>query len=42
MGDCETLRWSYYRGKLTFEIVDAPAPGGKAIYTAHPWRRIGP
>jgi TRAP-type C4-dicarboxylate transport system substrate-binding protein len=41
-GDRETLRWSYYRGKLTFEIVDVPAPGGKAIYTAHPWRRIGP
>jgi TRAP-type C4-dicarboxylate transport system substrate-binding protein len=41
-GDRETLKWSYYRGKLTFEIVEVATGGGRVIYTAHPWRRIGP
>ena len=41
-GERETLKWSYYRSKLTFEIADVPDPGSRAIYTAHPWRRIGP
>jgi hypothetical protein len=41
-GQRETLKWSYYRGKLTFQIVDVPDAGSRAIYTAHPWRRIGP
>jgi TRAP-type C4-dicarboxylate transport system substrate-binding protein len=41
-GQRETLKWSYYRGKLTFEIVDVADAGSRAIYTAHPWRRISP
>ena len=40
-GDRETLKWSFYRGKLTFKVVDVPDSAGQAIYTAHPWRRIG-
>jgi TRAP-type C4-dicarboxylate transport system substrate-binding protein len=40
-GDRETLKWSFYRDKLTFKIVDVPDTGAQAIYTAHPWRRIG-
>jgi len=38
----ETVKWSYYRGKLTFRIVDVAASGGRVIYTAHPWRKIAP
>jgi TRAP-type C4-dicarboxylate transport system substrate-binding protein len=41
-GDRETLKWSYYRSKLTFEVVDVPDTGGRVIYTAHPWGRVGP
>jgi TRAP-type C4-dicarboxylate transport system substrate-binding protein len=41
-GERETLKWSYFRGKLTFQVVDVPDAGSRAIYTAHPWRRVGP
>lgn len=40
-GDRETLKWSFYRGQLTFKVVDVNGPGSRVIYTAHPWRRIG-
>jgi hypothetical protein len=40
-GQSETLKWSYYRGELTFKIVDVADSGSRVIYTAHPWRRIG-
>jgi hypothetical protein len=40
-GERETLKWSFYRGKLTFKVVDVADSGSRVIYTAHPWRRIG-
>lgn len=40
-GQRETLRWSYYRGELTFRVVDVADSGSRVIYTTHPWRRIG-
>lgn len=40
-GQRERVRWSYYRGRLTFQIVDVHDPGSRVIYTAHPFRRIG-
>ena len=40
-GQREVLRWSYYRGGLTFRIVDVADLGSRVIYTSHPWRRIG-
>jgi hypothetical protein len=36
----ETVRWSYYQGQLTFQIVSVQDPGGLVYYTAHPWRRV--
>jgi len=37
----ETVRWSYYRGELTFKIVSVADSAGVVFYTAHPWRRTG-
>jgi hypothetical protein len=39
-GHRETLKWSYYRGQLTFQIVSGVGDDA-AIYLAHPWRRMG-
>jgi hypothetical protein len=36
----ETFRWSYYKGRLTFEAVDVIDRGSRIIHTAHPWRKI--
>jgi TRAP-type C4-dicarboxylate transport system substrate-binding protein len=36
----ETLRWSYYEGKLSFAIVDVADSAGRVIYTAHPWQKV--
>lgn len=36
----ETVRWSYYRGELSFTIVSVADSAGKILYTAHPWRKI--
>ncbi len=36
----DVLKWSYFRGLLTFSIVDVPDAGGRLGYTAHPWRKI--
>jgi TRAP-type C4-dicarboxylate transport system substrate-binding protein len=36
----ETLRWSYYKGRLTLQVVDVLDDGARVIYTAHPWQRI--
>ncbi len=36
----ETVRWSYYRGELSFELVSVADSAGKIFYTAHPWRKI--
>ena len=35
----ETVRWSYYRGELSFEIVSVTDPDSVVFYTAHPWHR---
>jgi hypothetical protein len=40
-GQRETVKWSYYRGELTFRVVAVADSGSRVIYTAHPWRRIG-
>ena len=40
-GRTETVKWTYYRGGLTFRIVAVADSGSRAIYVSHPWRRIG-
>jgi hypothetical protein len=35
----ETLRWSYYKGRLTLRVVDVLDDGSRVIYTAHPWQK---
>jgi C4-dicarboxylate-binding protein DctP len=35
----ETVRWSYFRGQLTFSVISVQDPGGKVMYSAHPWHR---
>jgi hypothetical protein len=37
----EIVRWSYYDGQLTFRIVNVGDLGGRILYTAHPWRKVG-
>jgi hypothetical protein len=37
----ETVRWSYYKGQLSFEIIHTEDSAAPAMYTAHPWRKIG-
>jgi hypothetical protein len=37
----DVLKWSYFRGQLTFRIVNVPDAFGQFTYTAHPWRKIG-
>jgi TRAP-type C4-dicarboxylate transport system substrate-binding protein len=41
VGVRETVRWSYYRGKLRLRVVDVADSGSRVIYTSHPWRRTG-
>ena len=36
----DVLRWSYYRGQLTFRVVDVTDPFARFTYTVHPWRKI--
>lgn len=36
----ETLRWSYFDGRLTLEVVDVTDTGARIIYSAHPWRKV--
>jgi TRAP-type C4-dicarboxylate transport system substrate-binding protein len=36
----ETLRWSYFKGQLTFTIVDVQDTGARIIYSAHPWHKV--
>jgi hypothetical protein len=36
-----TMRWSYYKGQLTWEPVDVTDLGLKIIYAAHPWKKVG-
>lgn len=36
----ETVRWSYFDGKLRLQNVTVADPGSKVLYAAHPWRKI--
>jgi TRAP-type transport system periplasmic protein len=36
-----TLRWSYYKGRLTWEPVDVSDLGLRIIFGAHPWKKVG-
>jgi TRAP-type transport system periplasmic protein len=35
-----TMRWSYYKGQLTWEPVDVADLGTKIIFAAHPWKKV--
>jgi hypothetical protein len=35
-----TVRWSYYKGKLSFELIDVADTGLRVIFGAHPWRKV--
>jgi TRAP-type C4-dicarboxylate transport system substrate-binding protein len=35
----ETVRWSYFRGQLTFSIVSVQDTAGRVMYSAHPWHK---
>ncbi|HEX6022062.1 MAG TPA: TRAP transporter substrate-binding protein DctP [Solirubrobacter sp.] len=39
-GLVETLRWSYFGGRLSFEPVDVVDVGRQVLYTAHPWQKV--
>lgn len=39
-GTRDVVRWSYFRGELTFQAVDVADRGARLGYTAHPWRKI--
>lgn len=41
VGTTETVRWSYYDGQLTLKLVSVADHGSRAIYAAHPWRKVG-
>jgi TRAP-type C4-dicarboxylate transport system substrate-binding protein len=36
----ETVEWSYFDGKLRFQIVTVADSGSRVLYTAHPWRKV--
>ena len=38
----QTLTWTYRGQRLRFRVVSGVEGGDKAIYLAHPWRRLGP
>ena len=35
-----TVKWSYYNGALSFELVDVADAGLRMIFGARPWRRV--
>jgi TRAP-type C4-dicarboxylate transport system substrate-binding protein len=37
----ETVRWSYFKGELTFTIVSVQDTAGRVMYSAHPWHKVG-
>jgi hypothetical protein len=41
-GTRQTLTWTYSAPRLKFKVVSGVEGGDRAIYLAHPWRRIGP
>jgi TRAP-type C4-dicarboxylate transport system substrate-binding protein len=36
----DIVKWSYFRGQLTFRIVSVPDAFAQFTYTAHPWRKL--
>ena len=36
----ETVKWSYFDGRLFFRIVIVADAGSRVLYEAHPWRKI--
>jgi hypothetical protein len=36
----ETVRWSFYHGELSMTLVEVADDAGKALYAAHPWRKV--
>jgi TRAP-type C4-dicarboxylate transport system substrate-binding protein len=36
----ETVRWSYFKGQLTFTIVNVADPASRTLYAAHPWLKV--
>ena len=36
----ETLRFSYFDGRLTLKPVRVTDPGTFVMYSAHPWRKV--
>ena len=36
----ETVKWSYFDGKLRFKIVGGRRHGSRVLYIAHPWVKI--
>jgi hypothetical protein len=36
----ETVKWSFFDGKLRFKIVAVADHASRVLYTAHPWRKI--
>jgi TRAP-type C4-dicarboxylate transport system substrate-binding protein len=36
-----TMRWSYYKGQLTWEPVELGDLGLRIIFAAHPWKKVG-
>jgi TRAP-type C4-dicarboxylate transport system substrate-binding protein len=39
-GTRDVLKWSYFRDRLTFEVVDVVDAGAQLGYTAHPHRKV--
>jgi hypothetical protein len=35
-----TLRWSYYKGRLTWQPLDVSDLGLRIIFGAHPWKKV--
>jgi hypothetical protein len=36
----DLLKWSYFRGLLTFRIASVPDAAARLMWTAHPWQRV--
>jgi hypothetical protein len=37
----ETVRWSYFNGRLRFTIVEVADSASRVLYAAHAWRKVG-
>jgi hypothetical protein len=35
------MRWSYYKGQLTWEPVDVSDAGLEVLFTGRPWKKVG-